>query len=111
MEGFLETIRTENLKKNLHVLVACPGFTASDIRKNALAPDGSRQGESPREEEKMMPAEKVAQLIYEAVRKRKRDLVLTTNGKLTVWLNKFFPAMMDRLVYKHMAKEPDSPFN
>ncbi len=48
MEGFLETIRTENLKTGVHVLVACPGFTASNIRNSALAKDGSTQGESPR---------------------------------------------------------------
>jgi dehydrogenase/reductase SDR family member 7B len=111
MEGFLETVRTENLKKNLHVLVACPGFTASEIRNAALAADGSVQGESPREEAMMMSAEEVAAEIYTAVVKRKRDLVLTTNGKLTVLLNKFFPAWVDKLVYNHMAKEPGSPFS
>ncbi len=110
MEGLLETIRTENLKKGLHVLIACPGFTASNIRKNALANDGSSQGESPREETKMMSARQVAEFIFIAVKKRKRDLILTTNGKLTVFLNKFFPKMLDRMVYNHMAKEPDSPF-
>jgi len=75
-----------------------------------LSKDGTVQGESPRDEQKMMQPEEVAAHIYEAVLGRKRDLVLTANGKLTVWLNKFFPAMMDRMVYKHMAKEPDSPF-
>ena len=40
IEGFLETLRTENLNKGLHVLVACPGFTASNIRQTALAKDG-----------------------------------------------------------------------
>lgn len=110
MEGFLETLRTENLKKDLHVLVACPGFTATDIRNTALSADGSTQGESPRDEQKMMTADEVAHAIFSAVEKRKRDLILTTNGKLTVWLNKFFPAMMDKIVYNHMAKEPGSPF-
>jgi dehydrogenase/reductase SDR family member 7B len=110
LEGFLETIRTENLKKDLHVLVACPGFTASNIRNSALAKDGSRQGESPRDEKNMMSADEVASHIYNAVVKRKRDLILTGNGKLTVLLNKFFPAFMDKMVYNHMAKEPDSPF-
>jgi len=109
MEGFLETIRTENLKKNLHVLVACPGFTATDIRSNALTEKGIPQSSSPREEEKMMTAEKVASLIYKAVENRKRDLVLTGNGKMVVWLNKFFPSLMDKMVYNHMAKENDSP--
>ncbi len=110
LEGFLETLRIENLKKDLHVLVACPGFTASEIRISSLSADGSAQGESPREENKMMSALTVANEIAEAVKYRKRDLVLTLNGRLTVWLNKFFPAFMDKQVYKHMAKEPGSPF-
>lgn len=110
LEGFLETLRIENLKKDLHVLVVCPGFTASEIRISSLSADGSAQGESPREENKMMSAQTVANEIAEAVKHRKRDLVLTFNGRLTVWLNKFFPAFMDKLVYKHMAKEPGSPF-
>ena len=100
MEGFLETIRTENLKKNLHVLVACPGFTATNIRLNALSGSGSPQAESPREEESMMKPDEVAMHIYNAIKSRKRDLVLTRSGKMTVWLNKFFPALMDKLVYK-----------
>ena len=109
MEGFLETVRTENLKKDLHVLVARPGFTASNIRNTALGNDGSQQGESPRNENEMMSAEEVATHIYHAVKNRKRDLVLTTNGKLVVLLNKFFPGMMDKAVYNHFAKEKDSP--
>lgn len=111
LEGFLETIRTENLKNNLHVLVACPGFTASGIRAKSLSKDGTAQGESPRDEKSMMSAEEVAGKIYLAVKNRKRDLILTPEGKLSVFLNKFFPSWMDKVVYNHMAKEPDSPFS
>ena len=110
MEGFLESLRTENLKNNLHVLVACPGFTSSNIRNAALSQDGTTQNESPREENKMMSAVEVAKHIFAAVINRKRDLLLTTNGKLTVWLNKFFPSMMDKVVFNHLKKEPGSPF-
>lgn len=110
MEGFLETLRIENLKKNLHVLVACPGFTTSNIRNTALSKDGTAQGESPRDELKMMSAEEVADRILHAINNRERDLILTRNGKLTVLINKFFPAVMDRMVYNHMAKEEGSPF-
>lgn len=110
MHGFLETLRIENLKKGLHVLLACPGFTSSNIRNTALAKDGSQQGETPRDEDKMMSAEEVAQHIKKAVKNHKRTLTLTSQGKLTVILNKFFPKLVDKLVYNHMAKEPDSPF-
>ena len=110
MQGFLDVLRIENLKKNLHVLVACPGFTATNIRKTALAKDGSQQGETPRDEAKMMSADTVAQRIIQAIVKRKRTIIMTSDGVLTVFLNKFFPAWVDKLVYTHMAKEPDAPF-
>lgn len=111
MRGFLDTIRIENLKKGLHVLVAAPGFTASEVRQSALTNDGSQQGETPRDESKMMSSEECARHIARAVVKRKRELILTfVEGKLTVFLGKFFPALLDKLTYSHMAKEPNSPF-
>jgi len=110
MQGFLETLRIENLKTGLHVMIACPGFTASNIRKTALAADGSQQGESPRDEGGMMSAEEVARRIADGIVSRKKVLIMTMQGKMTVLLNKFFPTFMDKMVYNHMAKEPDSPF-
>ena len=109
VQGFLEALRTELLHQGVHVLVACPGFTTSNIRNVALVKDGSVGGESTRDEEKMMPAEEVAQHILRATRRRQRDLILTTQGRLTVFLNKWFPAFMDRMVYNTLAKERDSP--
>jgi short-subunit dehydrogenase len=111
MHGFLESLRCENLKTGLHVLVAAPGFTASNIRKAALTANGTSQGETPRKEEKMMSAEEVATHLYRAITKRKRTLILTfKEGKLTVFLKKIAPALLDKMAYNHMAKEPDSPF-
>lgn len=110
MNGFMDSLRIENLKKGLHVLVAFPGFTASNIRNTALAADGSMQGESPRDENKMMTAEEVSAHIYRAIDKRKNKIILTSQGKLTNLLNKFFPNYLDKLVYNQMAKETDSPF-
>ncbi len=109
MQGFLEVVRIETLKKGLHVLIACPGFTASNIRNVALSRDGSAQGETPLDENSLMSAETVARHILKAIASRKDRLTLTTMGKITVILNKFFPKLMDKLVYNHMAKEPDSP--
>lgn len=110
MQGFLEVLRIENMHKGLHVLIACPGFTASNIRNSALSKDGTIQGESPRDESKMMTAEETAKKIIKAIGKRKHRIILTSQGKMTVILNRFFPKFMDKMVYNHMAKEPDSPF-
>lgn len=109
MNGFLEALRTELLEEGVHVLTASPGFTASNIRNSALSANGSAQGESPLDEGKIMSAEEVADEIYKAVLQRKRTITLTRQGKLTVLLNKFFPRLMDSLVFNHFVKEPDSP--
>lgn len=110
MNGFFESLRTEVMKKGVHVLVVAPGFTASNIRNTALTADGSSQGESPRDEAKMMTSEEVAEHILKATIKRKRDIVLTPQGKLAVFLNKWMPGILDGIVYNQMAKEKDSPF-
>jgi len=110
MNGFLEVLRTENIKTGLHVLTACPGFTSSNIRNTALSKDGTPQAESPLDETKLMSAQKTAEKIINAIEKRKKFLILTKQGKLTVFLNKICPSIMDKIVYNHMAKEPNSPF-
>ena len=110
VRGFLDTLRVENLKTGLHVLVAAPGFTASNIRNAALTANGTPQGDSPRKEEKMMSAEEVAKRIANAIKKRKPELILTfLEGKFAVFLKKTFPRYLDRLVFNHMTKESDSP--
>jgi dehydrogenase/reductase SDR family member 7B len=109
MNGFLEALRTELLHSGVHVLTACPGFTASNIRFAALGKDGTVSGETVRDEQNMMSAEEVAERIVEATIKRKRELILTLQGKLTVFLNKWLPSLADKLVFNTLAKEKDSP--
>ena len=109
MNGFLETLRVETLKQGLHVMVVAPGFTASNVRKNALNENGHKQGETPREESKMMTSEEVACRIANGVERKKRTIVMTLMGKVTVFLSKFAPKLLDRLAYDTMAKEPNSP--
>ncbi|MBL6963961.1 MAG: SDR family oxidoreductase [Bacteroidetes bacterium] len=110
VHGFLEVIRTENIYHGLHVLIAAPGFTTSNIRVTALTADGSEQGASPRQEEKMISAERVARRIARYVKRRKSFLVMSFYGKLLYLFNKFCPVWLDKAVYRHFAKEPDSPF-
>lgn len=109
MNGFLEALRTELIGTGVHVLTACPGFTASNIRNASLTGDGSIAGETMREEDKMMSAEEVAFEIRKAYEAKKKTLVLTFQGKLTVFLNKWLNSFMDNLVYNTLKKEKDSP--
>lgn len=109
MQGFLESVRIENINKGIHVMIACPGFTSSNIRNSARAKDGSIQGESPIDEHTFMSAEKVADYIFNALVHKKHQLILTFQGKAIVWTGKIFSRLLDRIIFKHFAKEHDSP--
>ena len=87
MHGLLETIRIENLKKGLHVMIIAPGFTSTEIRKKALLADGSEQGMTPRKEEKLMTPEYVAHWILKGIKKKKRNKILTWDGRFTALLH------------------------
>ena len=110
MNGFLEALRTELLGQGVHVLLAAPGFTESNIRHEALAADARPHHEAPRRDEgRMMSSEEVARHLLAAVRGRRRSLVLTGLGKLTVFLNKWLPGLTDKLVLNNFRKEEAYP--
>ena len=109
MQGFLEALRTELLYSGAHVMWVSPGFTASNIRNVALSGTGNAQTESPLDEKKLMSAEQCAKIIIEGIVKRKRTVVMTGEGRLTMWLNRVLPSFTDRQVYKRFYNEPGSP--
>lgn len=105
MIGFLESLRSEMLDRGIHVLTVCPGFTASNIRRSALMANGKVFAGPQRDESYMMSAEEVADHVYFAVVRRKRDVLLTVQGRLAVWLNYFFPKWMDRKALELIQRE------
>lgn len=104
VNGWMEALRTELIDTGVNVMWVCPGFTASNIRNMALNEEAKPHGESPMDEAKMMTSEECAKHIIKAIEKRKRTLVLTFTGKQTVFLNKFFPKLADKLVRNHFFK-------
>ena len=104
LQGFLESIRTELIDDGVHVMWVCPGFTTSNIRHAALDKNAEAHGETSMDEDKMMSADECAKHILNAIAKKKRTLVLTFTGKRTVFMNRFFPAWADKLVYRFFFK-------
>lgn len=104
LQGFLESLKTELIDDGVHVMWVSPGFTASSIRENALNDKGQQQDENPMDEGKMMTAEEAVNRLLVAIKNKKRSVVLTFTGKETVFLNRFFPKLADRLVHKFYFK-------
>lgn len=104
VNGFLEALRTELLDDGVNVMWVSPGFTSSNIRNVALDKDAKPQKENPMDEEKLMSAEECADYILKAIEKKRRTMVLTFLGLRTVLMNRFFPAITDKLVRKFYFK-------
>lgn len=110
LEGFMQSLRIENLKNGLHVGMIYPGYTASNIRNTALNSSGTTQQESPLDESKLMTPEEVAEAILHMVKSKQRNKILTGIGHLSRWINILMPSRSDKMVYNFVAKEKDSPF-
>ena len=101
LQGWLEALRTELLHSGVNVMWVCPGFTASNIRLAALDSHAHARGETVLNEGSLMSAAECARHITRAIARRRRTLVLTLLGKVTVLINKLAPALADRLTYRH----------
>lgn len=110
MDGFLESLRLENMNNGLHVMLVHPGFTTSNIRNVALNKNGLPQIETPLEEDKLMPSEKVAKEVILGIIQKKKNITLTTEGKLITWIYKKMPSLAERLIHREMRKEVNAPF-
>lgn len=109
VNGFLECVKIENLQTGVHVMTFCPGFTATNIRHSALDEHGREQAESPRNELAMMRSEEVACTLCKSIEERKDFVVLTKQGKIMYWLDKFAPNFVSRKVFEEFARETNSP--
>jgi len=105
LNGWMESLRTELLESGVNVLWVSPGFIETNIRNAALDSKGQAHGETTMDEKSMMTSAECAQHIITAIEKRKRTIVLTFTGKETVFINKFFPSLADKLVRKFFYKK------
>jgi dehydrogenase/reductase SDR family protein 7B len=96
--AYADTLRMEEPKGGIDVIVVGPGQTASDFQKNA----GNRFRDflPVRENKGGWTSEKVAKAILKASRRRKREVYLTLEGRALLALRPWIPGIADRIVRK-----------
>jgi short-subunit dehydrogenase len=111
MQGFFDTLRIELQGTGVDVLVVSPGFVATDIRQRALKGDGSAWGQSHRDESQhTMPLSQCVELILAGMSGRRREVVMTTKGKLIPLAKLIAPNWVDRMAKRaSIAPSPPQP--
>jgi short-subunit dehydrogenase len=102
MQGFFDSLRIELHGSGVDVLVVSPGFVATDVRAHAFGGDGQPLGESPRAEREKeakdtMPLEECVRQIVAAMAERRRELVMTRQARLGLFVKLVAPSLVDRL--------------
>jgi short-subunit dehydrogenase len=92
------SLRHELRGTNVSVTHIAPGFVASEIRKVDNAGIFHPEEPDPAPPWLIMPAEKAARQIVAAIQRRRKEKVITFHGKFAVFMQRHFPAIMDRLV-------------
>ena len=101
MAEFLESLRIELADSGVSVTIIYPGWVSTGISSRAIKADGMQTGEISVHEKGAMSVETCTKIIVKAVAKRKREVVMTLEGKLGLWLNLIAPKITDRIIIKN----------
>jgi short-subunit dehydrogenase len=101
LHGFYDALRAENWKDNLHILLVCPGYIQTQISFNALTANGEKHNQLDEGQKKGMLASVCAAKISKALAAKKNEIYPAGFKELlAVYLKRFFPALLNRLVRK-----------
>jgi short-subunit dehydrogenase len=106
MTGFFDALRVELAPEGVDVTMIYPGVVATEIRRNGWNASGQKAGVSGLEERGAMTVQDCAAQIVQAMRTRKRKVVMTAKGKVGLWLNLIAPKIVDNIARAALAKQP-----
>ncbi len=84
--------RIELSRCGVHVMTVCPGFVANDFGKHAYkGTERMRLGVAQRG----ITSERVARAVLRGYEKRSREVVVPWSNRLFIWMDRFFPSLVD----------------
>jgi short-subunit dehydrogenase len=98
VQGFSEALRAELAKDGIEVLVVCPGLTQTNFSQNML----EQKARMPMDHMRGMTADKVAHAILRSIEKGHHEVCLTAQGRLIVFMSRFFPRWADRIAARRV---------
>jgi short-subunit dehydrogenase len=105
MGGFFEALRTELKGTGVSVTVAYPGVVATNIRHRGFNARGEALGTSLLKEEGAMSAAEAARLIIDGMVRRRREVVMTTKGKLGRFIKLLAPGLVENMALAALKDE------
>jgi short-subunit dehydrogenase len=100
VQGFSEALRAELDKDGIDVLVVCPGLTQTNFSANML----ERKSRVQLDHLRGMTSETVAEEVLKSLERGRHDVNLTFQGRLLVFVSRFFPRLADRIARRKVRE-------
>jgi short-subunit dehydrogenase len=104
LHGFFDVLRMEHQKDNINVTLICPGFIQTNVAKNALTADGSKQNTDDEATLNGMPVVIFVKKLIKAVESNTFEVYIGGKEVLGVYLKRFFPKLLHRFVLKSKVR-------
>ncbi|WP_394972251.1 SDR family oxidoreductase [uncultured Croceitalea sp.] len=100
LHGFFDALRMEHEKDNIDVTMICPGFVNTNIAKSALTGDGSSQGKNDNATVNGISTTRLSHKMIRAIEKKSYETYIGGKETKGVYVKRFFPKLLHRLVLK-----------
>lgn len=111
LHGYFETLRSEVGEEGVNVLLVCPSFIATQRdHPDAKSPyhGAARPGGARATVGEVMQPEAAARTILDAIRARRRRLVLGRVAKQSYWAHRLWPRLYERIMVREARSEVTS---
>ncbi|MEZ5523357.1 MAG: SDR family oxidoreductase [Pseudomonadales bacterium] len=105
LHGLFESLRVELKEKGVHVMIVCPGATATEMHKSMLAGDGHITSIPVSPDKKLASPQELADAIFDGAQHHKRIVIHSKMSKTSWFYWKFFPSLFERKLYKQWRSE------
>ena len=104
LHGFFDALRLEHDKDNVKVTMICPGFVNTNVARNALTADGSKQGYQDEMTDKGLDVDVFVKRMIKAIRKEKFEAYIGKFETFGVYVKRLSPRLIHKLVLRSKVK-------
>ncbi|WP_296703873.1 SDR family oxidoreductase [Algoriphagus sp.] len=105
LHGFYESLRSELMDTGIFISLIIPGIIQTEITAHAVLGKGENYGKVETAFKKAYPVEKAVRKMIGAIEKRKEEYYVGGPEGFTLWVNRFSPWLLRRLIRNHPLKK------
>ncbi|WP_291868566.1 SDR family oxidoreductase [Maribacter sp.] len=104
LHGFFDVLRMEHEKDKINVTLVCPGFIQTNVAKNALIANGSKQKTEDEATKNGLLPSVLANKVITAIEKNKFEVYIGKKEIFAVYIKRFSPKLLHKLVLKSTVR-------